>query len=189
MTTKISRKITAFEIQTTKIAEPVQMGEHLPRPEILTGSTYKIKTPVTEYAIYVTINDIVLNQGTPEEVRRPFEIFINSKNMEHFQWTVALTRIISAVFRKGGDVAFLVEELHSVFDPKGGYFQKGGRFMPSLVAELGGVIELHLKRIGVLEEKIPEVRKGITCPKCGQPSVQKLDGCETCLDCGYSKCA
>ncbi len=119
---------------------------------MLRGSTYKIKTPQSEHAMYVTINDIVLNEGTEHELRRPFEVFINSKNMDHFQWIVALTRIMSAVFRKGGDVNFLVEELHSVFDPRGGYFKKGGRYMPSLVAELGTVIEQHLIEIGLLEK-------------------------------------
>ena len=127
------------------------MHEMVQRPNELEGSTYKIKTPHSEHALYVTINDIVLNPGTDHELRRPFEIFINSKNMDHFQWIVALTRIVSSVFRKGGDCTFLVEELRSVFDPRGGYFKKGGRFMPSLVAELGDVIETHLKKIGMLE--------------------------------------
>ena len=116
----------------------------LERPEVLIGSTYKIKTPVSDHAMYVTINDIVINEGTEHEQRRPFEVFINSKNLDHFQWIVALTRIISAVFRKGGDVTFLVEELKAVFDPRGGYWQPGGRFMPSIIAELGYVIEKHL---------------------------------------------
>jgi hypothetical protein len=135
------------------LAEVVQMHEQLQRPFKLLGSTYKIKTPLSEHAMYVTINDIILNEGTEHELRRPFEVFINSKNMDHFQWIVALTRIISAVFRKGGDVTFLVEELHSVFDPKGGYFKKGGRYMPSLVAELGSVIEKHLIDIGLMEKE------------------------------------
>ncbi len=133
-----------------KTAEIIQMHERVERPEMLVGSTYKIKTPLSDHALYVTINDIVLNQGTEHEQRRPFEVFINSKNMEHFQWIVALTRIISAVFRKGGDVTFLVEELRSVFDPKGGYFKKGGKYMPSLVAELGDAIESHLRCIGLI---------------------------------------
>ena len=102
------------------------MTEELQRPEMLIGSTYKIKTPVSDHAMYVTINDIVLNEGTEHEQRRPFEVFINSKNLDHYQWIVALTRIISAVFRKGGDVTFLVEELKAVFDPRGGYWQPGG---------------------------------------------------------------
>ncbi len=132
-------------------AAPItRMSEDLRRPEVLLGSTYKIKTPLSEHALYVTVNDIVLNEGTEHEQRRPFEIFINSKNMDHFQWIVALTRIMSAVFRKGGDITFLVEELRSVFDPRGGYFKKGGRFMPSLVADIGDVLEHHLRRIGML---------------------------------------
>ncbi len=131
-------------------AEIVRMHEKLQRPEMLLGSTYKIKTPLSEHALYVTINDIVLNPGTPPANRRPFDVFITSQNMDHFQWILALTRIMSAVFRKGGDVTFLVEEMHSVFDPKGGYFKKGGKFMPSLVAEIGDAIESHLKMIGMI---------------------------------------
>src|SRR5215471_4785779 len=109
-----------------RTAKVIRMHEKLERPEMLIGSTYKIKTPISDHAMYVTINDIVLNEGTEYEQRRPFEIFINSKNLDHFQWIVALTRIISAVFRKGGDVTFLVEELKAVFDPRGGYWQPGG---------------------------------------------------------------
>ena len=130
----------------------VQMHEKVVRPDMLIGSTYKIKTPVSEHAFYITINDMLLNPGTPYEKRRPFEIFINSKNMDHYQWISGLTLIISAVFRKGGDVTFLVDELKSVFDPKGGYFKKGGKFMPSLVAEIGEAIESHLKMIGLIAD-------------------------------------
>ena len=126
------------------------MHEKVERPEVLVGGTYKIKTPVSEHAFYITINDIVLNPGTPYEKRRPFEMFINSKNMDHYQWISALTLIVSAVFRKGGDVTFLVKELQSVFDPKGGYIRKGGKFIPSLVAEIGDAIESHLKSIGLI---------------------------------------
>ncbi|HRQ65233.1 MAG TPA: NrdJb [Xanthomonadaceae bacterium] len=133
-------------------AEVIQMHERLKRPDVLVGSTYKIKSPLFEHALYVTMNDIVLNPGTAHEQRRPFEIFINSKNMDHFQWIVALTRIMSAVFRKGGDVTFLVEEMKAVFDPKGGYFKAGGVYMPSIVAEIGAVVEDHLKMIGMLHD-------------------------------------
>ncbi len=149
MVKKINQKIVGYEVlkddepEQAAAAAPaevkdddniVHLHEKLKRPEMLLGSTYKVKTPLSEHALYITINDVVLNPGTKHELRRPFEIFINSKNMDHFQWIVALTRIISAVFRKGGDVTFLVEELRSVFDPRGGYFKKGGRYMPSLVA-------------------------------------------------------
>lgn len=130
----------------------IQMHERIERPEVLIGSTYKIKSPLVEHAMYVTINDIVLNAGTEHEHRRPFEVFINCKSMEHFQWIVALTRIMSAVFRKGGDVTFLVEEMKAVFDPRGGYFKAGGVYMPSLVAELGSIVEDHLKSIGLLHD-------------------------------------
>jgi hypothetical protein len=196
-------------------ADVVQMHEKLERPERLLGSTYKLKTPLSEHALYVTINDIVLNEGTEHEMRRPFEIFINSKNMDHFQWIVALTRIMSAVFRKGGDVTFLVEELRSVFDPKGGYFKKGGRFMPSLVGEIGDVLESHLRSIGLIhdepldahrrrmiDEKRAEYadRNGVVatdefpggavlCPKCHTKAMVQMAGCLTCLNCGESKCA
>lgn len=132
--------------------QPTIMNEHVARPSVLMGSTYKIeKSPASEHAMYVTINDIVLNQGTEHEERRPFEIFINSKNMEQFQWVVAMTRIISAVFRKGGDVSFLAEEMKAVFDPRGGYFKAGG-YVPSLVAEIGQIIEIHLQTLGLIDK-------------------------------------
>lgn len=137
-------------------AKIIRMTERVLRPEgmeALEGSTYKIKTPLDDHAMYVTINDIILNPNTEHEQRRPFEIFINSKNMDHFQWIVALTRLMSAVFRKGGDVTFLAEELQAVFDPKGGYFKPGGKFMPSIIAEIGAVIEHHLQKIGLMEKE------------------------------------
>ncbi len=198
-------------------AKVIRMHEKLERPEMLIGSTYKVKTPVSDHAMYVTINDILLNEGTPHEQRRPFEIFINSKNLDHYQWIVALTRIMSAVFRKGGDVTFLVDELKAVFDPRGGYWQPGGKFMPSIIAELGHIVEKHLLQIGLLkplalteehqsvlaskraefearggqqdafaEQAFPEGAQ--LCSKCSTAAAVKLDGCMTCLNCGYSKC-
>ena len=134
----------------------VRMHEGLKRPAQLHGTTYKIKTPVSDHAMYVTINDIILNEGTADERRRPFEIFINSKNLDHYQWIVALTRVMSAVFRKGGEVAFLVEELKAVFDPRGGYWQTDGSgYVPSIIAELGGVIGKHFERIGFADPNQP----------------------------------
>ena len=165
MAFKIDSKIVDYAVvkpeEPVKAAEApapayVEMHEKLKRPEHLEGSTYKIKTPTSEHAIYVTINDVVLNPGSDHEIRRPFEIFINSKNMEHYQWISALTLIISAVFRKGGDCTFLVEELNSVFDPKGGYMKRGGRWMPSLVAEIGDVLERHLKHIGLIKDEMDD---------------------------------
>jgi hypothetical protein len=160
MVKKIEGKIVDYRVAEKAAppqkAEVVHMHESVERPELLVGSTYKIKTPLSEHALYVTINDIVLNEGTEHELRRPFEIFINSKNMDHFQWVVALTRVISAVFRKGGDSTFLVEELKAVFDPKGGYFKKGGRYMPSLVADIGYALESHMKMIGLLGDEGPD---------------------------------
>ena len=167
--------------------------------------------------MYVTINDIILNLGTPHESRRPFEIFINCKNLDHHQWIVALTRLMSAVFRKGGDVTFLVEELKAVFDPRGGYWKPGGKFMPSLVAEIGDVVEKHLVEIGLMKrpglderrQKLIEEKRAQfeaesrqqdafaespfpegaqLCGKCNHAAVVLLDGCMTCLNCGDSKC-
>ena len=218
MTAKINQKITGVYVKpkADDAADAIeQMHEKFERPEMLTGSTYKIKTPLSDHALYITINDVILNAGTDHETRRPFEIFINSKNMEHFQWVVALTRVISAVFRKGGDVTFLVEELKAVFDPQGGYFKSGGRFMPSLVAEIGDAIEAHMKHIGLITPEEPseyqkqllqEKRKEYEdrhnlvtanneypssaelCLKCHTKAVIVMDGCKTCLNCGNSKC-
>ena len=207
----------ANEVQPAAQDNIVHLHEKLERPDMLIGSTYKVKTPLSEHALYVTINDIILNAGTENELRRPFEIFINSKNMDHFQWIVALTRIISAVFRKGGDVTFLVEELRSVFDPRGGYFKKGGKYMPSLVAEIGDAIECHMRMIGLLkDEGLDEHQKKLVeekrnqyesaletaeaedpddfpagsqlCLKCNTKAAVQMDGCLTCLNCGESKC-
>ncbi len=221
MSKKIDKKIVGFKVKTEEEKQQeledniVQMHEKVSRPETLVGATYKIKTPLSDHALYVTINDIILNPGTDHELRRPFEIFINSKNMDHFQWIVALTRVISAVFRKGGDCTFLVEELKAVFDPQGGYFKSGGRFMPSLVAEIGWAIEDHLQNIGLLEKqgltehqkKILEEKKAEyvqktgddggsgefpvsaeLCRKCSVKAAIMMDGCLTCLNCGESKC-
>lgn len=230
MTVKITQRIKGFKVVDETLERPavtaenttgkvsvVEMDESLQRPETLVGMTYKIKSPLFEHALYVTVNDVVLNAGTPHEQRRPFEIFINSKNMDHFQWIVALTRIMSAVFRKGGDCTFLVEELKAVFDPRGGYLKKGGVYMPSIVAEIGGVLERHLIHIGMLEghaldetqvkylaEKRDayEASQGAVtvepgegfpagaqlCSKCNTQAVVQMDGCATCLNCGNSKC-
>ncbi|MAB14503.1 adenosylcobalamin-dependent ribonucleoside-diphosphate reductase [Parvibaculum sp.] len=176
----------------------VRMWQPLQRDEILPGFTYKIKWPESDHAIYITINDI-LQDGR----RRPFEIFINSKNMEHYAWTVALTRMISAVFRRGGDVTFVVEELKAVFDPRGGAWM-GGRYVPSLLAAIGGVIEQHMIDTGFIAAKdgkpiteamqkavgeTDERPRGKPCPRCGAYGMIKQEGCETCPSCGHSKCS
>lgn len=176
-------------------AEVVYMSEPLGRPQTLEGQTYKLKWPDSEHAIYITINDIVIGGH-----RRPFEVFINSKNMEHFAWTVALTRMISAVFRRGGDVSFVVEELKAVFDPRGGAWMNG-KYIPSILAAIGGVIEQHMISIGFLEgegmglKSDPQARvvnmeapRGRACPSCGQYDMRMIEGCMTCASCGYSKC-
>ena len=177
----------------------IHLTQPLDRPEALPGSTYKVRWPESDHAMYITLNDIVQDGR-----RRPFEVFINSKNMEHFAWTVALTRMISAVFRRGGDVAFVVEELKAVFDPRGGQWMNG-RYVPSLLAAIGEVIERHMIAIGFLPDpkaarEPPEAREerkvvnmGATrlrhCPKCGQPALLRSEGCDTCTSCGYSKCS
>src|SRR4249919_1063967 len=156
----------AAEVEAKPMADVIQMHERVERPEVLIGSTYKIKTPLVEHAMYVTINDIVLNPGTEHELRRPFEVFINSKNMDHFQWIVALTRIMSAVFRKGGDVTFLVDEMKAVFDPRGGYFKAGGVYMPSIVAEIGSCVEEHMKSIGlIVGEELSDAQRRLIADK------------------------
>ena len=204
----------------------VYMTKPLDRPEALPGRTYKIRWPESDHAIYITLNDIVQDGR-----RRPFEIFINSKNTEHYAWTVGLTRMISAVFRRGGDVSFVVEELKAVFDPRGGQWV-GPRYVPSLLAAIGDVIEQHMIDIGFLPDP-KEAREGRRelkvvggteaalaagtgaggsaggqavaetgggpgpgsagpamrgCPKCGQRTLIRLEGCDICTGCTYSKC-
>ncbi|MFA7433145.1 MAG: adenosylcobalamin-dependent ribonucleoside-diphosphate reductase [Gemmobacter sp.] len=177
--------------------EVVYLSEPLDRPAALEGATYKLKWPDSEHALYITINDIVIAGH-----RRPFEVFINSKNMEHYAWTVALTRMISAVFRRGGDISFVVEELKAVFDPRGGAWMQG-RYIPSILAAIGGVIERHLIEIGFIEGEglglkadpkaealaVGERPRGPACPACGSYAMRMVEGCMTCADCGHSKCA
>ncbi|MEZ5755767.1 MAG: adenosylcobalamin-dependent ribonucleoside-diphosphate reductase [Paracoccaceae bacterium] len=181
--------------QTADGAEVVYLSEPLDRPAALEGQTYKLKWPGSEHALYITINDIVIAGH-----RRPFEVFINSKNMEHFAWTVALTRMISAVFRRGGDISFVVEELKAVFDPRGGAWLEG-RYIPSILAAIGGVIERHLIEIGFIageglglksDPKAEVVAlgtpRGKSCSSCGSYDMRMVEGCMTCASCGYSKC-
>ena len=188
-------KPQAVEAAEAATGEVVYMSEPLDRPSALEGNTYKVKWPDSEHALYITINDIVLNGH-----RRPFEVFINSKNMEHFAWTVALTRMISAVFRRGGDVSFVVEELKAVFDPRGGAWMQG-KYVPSILAAIGGVIEKHMiatgflagEGMGLKSDPHAEVvnlgnRPGASCPSCGSFDMRMVEGCLTCGSCGFSKC-
>lgn len=211
---KIEQTILSYKVvadkEDTAVAVTIDvMHEGVARDDVLIGLTYKVKTPMSDHAMYITINDMVLNEGTKHETRHPYEIFINSKNMEHFQWVLALTRLVSAVWRKGGNTTFLIEELKGVFDPKGGYFKKGGVFMPSIVAEIGYVIEQHLTAIGIVKpvmdehqaEFITKKREELglkeptdypesarVCFKCNTKAVIRMDGCDTCLQCADSKC-
>ncbi|MCP4822918.1 MAG: adenosylcobalamin-dependent ribonucleoside-diphosphate reductase, partial [Shimia sp.] len=176
--------------------EVIYMSEPLERPQSLEGATYKLKWPDSEHAIYLTVNDVIINGH-----RRPFEVFINSKNMEHYAWTLALTRMISAVFRRGGDVSFVVEELKAVFDPRGGAWMEG-KYIPSILAAIGGVLERHMIAIGFIEGEgmglkadpqaevmaVGGAPRGKPCPSCGEYGLQMVEGCMTCNSCGYSKC-
>ena len=223
MPAKIEKKIVAWAVKaksteskddtstpknedTSTPTEPTVL-EHVKRPEYLSGGTYKIKPPTAEHALYLTFSDIEV-----DGVVRPYEVFVHCKNMDDYQWVIALTRVVSAIFRKGGEVAFLVDEFKDVFDPRGGYFKKG-TYMNSVVAEIGYALETHLYEIGFLKrEELTDTQKnyiaekkeelGIpsgegeesfppsatVCKACGKKAVMRLDGCDTCLSCGYSKC-
>jgi hypothetical protein len=206
MTAKINHKIVGYKVKTdAPEAAPAELEvskglhEDVPRPEVIPGATYKIKPANQENAMYITFNNVEIDGKV-----HPFEMFINSKDMSHYQWVVALTRVVSAVFRKGGDVTFLVDELKSIFDPRGGYFKKGGRYMNSLVAEIGYVLEEHLIAIGLIVPEVDEhmaafietkkveagnaLENAMPCAKCHAKAVVMRDGCATCLECGDSKC-
>lgn len=199
----MSAPVEPASIRLDRQGDIVRMIEPLEREAVLSGSTYKIRWPTSDHAMYITINDIERDGR-----RRPFEIFINSKNLEHYAWTVALTRMISAIFRRGGDVSFVVEELKAVFDPQGGQWMSG-RYVPSLLAAIGGIIETHMLRTGFLvpptgeitserkilavgvgaEEPAPSQALGRTCPRCSMPSLRRQEGCWVCTSCGYSRCS
>jgi ribonucleoside-diphosphate reductase alpha chain len=198
--------------EATPIAAQVEdTTTPLARPETLPGQTYKLRWPESDHAIYITVNDVMAEDGKGQRHRRPFEVFINSKNMEHYAWTVALTRMISAVFRRGGDVAFVVEEMKAVFDPRGGQWMNG-RYVPSLLAAIGDVIERHMIEIGFLPDTSPRSKgdkvvnlkdmqkepakdaatrdaRFRACPKCGTFALMRQEGCDSCTSCGYSKCS
>lgn len=191
------RKDSTAETEKEVISNVIHLHEKVERPTELYGTTYKIYPGAdTEHAMYVTINNIILNKGTPNEVVRPFEIFVNTKNVSNYAWIVALTRLMSAVFRKGGDITFMIEELESVFSPQGGYWKKG-KYYNSIIHEIGEVIRQHLETIGILKTKIVTVKREVTeiemknatiCPKCNNRAVVKMEGCSTCMNCGDSKC-
>jgi ribonucleoside-diphosphate reductase alpha chain len=188
----------------TPVAAPAPtavMTDLMLRSDKLIGATYKLRWPDSEHAMYVTVNDVEL-----DGVRRPFEVFVNSKNLEHYAWVVALTRMISAVFRRGGEVAFVAEELKQVFDPRGGQWSNG-HYVPSLVAAIGEILERHMRDTGFLQAAdLPVVDRmivqpaaaaeapaivthlGPLCPKCSQPGLVREAGCLSCMHCGWSKC-
>jgi ribonucleoside-diphosphate reductase alpha chain len=189
---------SVLEVKAAETATPIAPAtiDLLVRSEKLTGATYKLRWPDSEHAMYVTINDI-----EQDGIVRPFEIFVNSKNLEHYAWVVALTRMISAVFRRGGEVAFVAEELKQVFDPRGGQWTNG-RYVGSLVAAIGDIIERHMVETGFLVAAESLVAKAVTqasagaatrldplCPKCSQPGLVHEAGCLSCVHCGWSKCS
>jgi ribonucleoside-diphosphate reductase alpha chain len=190
---------SVLEVTSAELSPPVAPGasDLMRRADKLTGATYKLRWPDSEHAMYVTINDL-----EQDGVRRPFEIFVNSKNLEHYAWVVALTRMISAVFRRGGEVAFVAEELKQVFDPRGGQWMNA-RYVPSLVAAIGDILERHMVETGFLAKaepldvaSQPEARTGHVsaplgplCPRCSQPGLVKEAGCLTCIQCGWSRCS
>lgn len=199
------------DMSLSKKAYPraIQMHEGYKRPEVLNAKVYKLKTPLSERALFITISDCVLNKGTEHEIVQPFEIFINSRELKNYELLAAITLMISAVFRKGGDITFIVAELKSVASFNGGYIAKGGKYIPSLVAEIGGIIERHFIDLGlikgeVLSQDVADKLKdkqdefeaegkvlgvdGETCEKCGAKSVVMQEGCLMCLSCAWSKC-
>ena len=194
-TTYRPNAVTGSVLSSTSLTvSEADAASHGPRDreEVLPGMTYKLRWPESDHAIYITVNDVM-----EDGLRRPFEIFINSKNMEHYAWTVALTRMISAVFRRGGDVSFVVDELKAVFDPRGGQWM-GGRYVPSLLAAIGGIIERHMIDTGFLDParagmllngQAGRGRSGVSCPRCASGALTFQEGCATCLSCGYSKCS
>ena len=201
---KIDQEIIGWKVTTRENAEGVKEiikePETLERPRVVEGRTYKIKPAVTDSAMYITINDIIYEDGS----RRPLEMFISTKHVAHQQWINALTRMISAIFRKPGPYLFIAEELGEIFDPAGGYFANG-KMMPSVVAHVGQVLKEHFEHIGVLEKPVlteaqvvvikekkaqAEV-KGVAmilCNKCHEEAAIYMDGCLTCTSCGDSKC-
>ena len=200
----ISKKIIAVAVVKDD-KHFVGMNESIERPTELSGTTYKIVTPLAEQSLYMVINDIVLNAGTPQEQKRPFEIFIHTAAVESQQWVSALTLMISAVMRKGGDLSFIPRKLKSIHDPRGGVLKPGGVYVASLMAEIGLVIEQHFAKLGILSknELSPEVKAVLAekraaagdamsnagyCPACNAKAFVIMSGCGTCVDCGYSKC-
>ncbi len=184
---------TSTPVPSASVA-PALPHEPISRPAELTGSTYKLRWADMAHALYITVNDI-----EEDGWRRPFEVFISSANMEHFSWVVALTRMISAVFRRGGEVAFVAEELKGIFDPRGGQWSEG-RYVPSLIAAIGGILEKHMIQTGFLlsPEAAPAHAPtmvaasgalGALCPRCSQPGLVKEGACMTCHHCGWSKCS
>ena len=203
---KITQKIVGWKVKEAVTEDAngnthtVQEYEALERPRVVEGRTYKISPAVTDSAMYVTINDVILEDGT----RRPLEMFINTKHVAHQQWITALTRMVSAIFRKPGPYLFVAEELEQIFDPQGGYFDNG-KMVPSVVAHVANVLKEHFIHIGAMEApKLSAVQKEViaekraaaeangvdmqTCPKCFEDAMVMMDGCMTCTSCGDSKC-
>lgn len=200
---EITSKIKSVEVLKTEEINIQQVNEKMKRPQTLSGKTYRLKTPLSEFAWYITINDIVLNEGTENEIKQPFEVFINTKDVSAYQWVTVVSRLLSAVFRKGGDIKFILEEMSSVYQPSGGYISRKG-YVPSIVAEIGMVVEEHFKSVGLIESETVvshvDVKETVTqkpdsgsntasiCPACHQKTYEKSEGCGMCTTCGHSAC-
>lgn len=208
MPTRINSPIISVDVLTASDIVIQEVNEKLKRPKVLSGQTYQLKTPLSDHTWYITINNIILNEGTPYERIQPLEIFINTKDVSSYQWMIFTSRMISAIFRKGGDVKFILDEMSSVFQPNGGYFGRNG-YIPSLVAEIGKIIETHFKSIGLIEDEKSnhitehiEVKKtefikkngsmdsASTCPQCGEKTFINVEGCGYCTNgsCNFSRC-
>jgi ribonucleoside-diphosphate reductase alpha chain len=175
---------------------PLPMAvEVMERPRILQGRTYKLKWPQTGDNWYITIT----HRGGV-----PFEVFITTKVAAHAEWVQALSILLTAVLRRGGDVKFLITELQGIHSASGGqYITEQRKFRHSQVAAIGGVIEEEFRVLGMFgtTEPEPEVQKavppGVTfgqigepgcCPECGARPLVHQEGCEKCQICSYTRC-
>jgi hypothetical protein len=205
-TTVIEEEIVAVQVLDASAAGEVKLeevSEDLEIPDVLPATRYRLRTPLSSSSIFIVISDIILNKGTEFEKRQPIEIFIMSKDAKAYQYVTTITRLISAVFRKGGDVTFIVEELKNIHDPNGGYLGRGGVWVPSLVAEIGGIIEKHMVSLGLIKRELSKEQKEAIkkvwdkpiekqhaeqCPSCHAYSYVRQEGCGVCTSCGYSRC-
>jgi len=180
-----------------------------PRPDIVPGNTHKVKWPTTGDNIYITVTNV---DG------EPLELFIKHQDSSIGEWTDALSRMVTGVMRRGGDLRFIVDQLSKVGSTSGGAFVDGV-YRPSVVAAIAGVVEKEFKSLGVYERAIGmpignnkndeaeptaealqakdaterkdehvSVANGAPCPNCKQPFLRRESGCDSCALCGYLRC-